>query len=691
MFDVLLYPQSTTRAKNIIKDITSSGSISSVTDFDIIKHVSVCQRTKFATMEHNKWRLDGSYRIFEDIRTSTSNPRDITSKVAYWSNVMSDDNGMFNNPPYITITMAAPQTSQKIDGLTIIFGDRDDFATNIKVTLYYEDDEINEATNTYTVNNISDYICFVNFTNKEDVFNKIKIEFKSTNKPNRFVRLSNIKMGVALRKVHEQIYDMELLECISIPSDALPSNTASFTIKATSEEATELYNYKYVELYRNNIQFGGYYIDEIELRGKDKYTIKLNDGIQALEQGASDKFFAANKEYEAYKIFQDARMEEPINDMLQGTELVFYMEDFPNTSQVTGRMWDVRDDFKERLTAILMSYNMSCRLRRNGIYQILRIEKNDIKEDITHRIFDDYKITKNMPVNSIKMYAQGYSDTTINYPDSSEWTVTTDKTKNYIDAKIDTQQLLSSIIPPALAIGGIVKIKDEQGEFYLRIMLAMEDAVGWGHYVLAPDKMRTEGTYLIARFDADTLTRPRNKYGYGIRRYGTYESAKRASGEGLPYTAEYRQRVAKCDFRNCEVTDVLHMGLYEQLIIATLGSVVPVTIFNPSIGNTFKKRDLEMSSTSGRINKLTVDGVDEINVSTGTYTAFQKLMDRYYKYNREFEGTILAEGLECGDTVSMNLRDVGYTTGTITQLEYNLTNKEIARAKIWLYESEAVT
>ena len=64
------------------------------------------------------------------------------------------------------------------------------------------------------------------------------------------------------------------------------------------------------------------------------------------------------------------------------------------------------------------------------------------------------------------------------------------------------------------------------------------------------------------------------------------------------------------------------------------------------------------------------------------------MMDRYYQYNKEFSGTILTDDLVCGDTVQLTLPDIGLVKGTITQLEYRLTNKLIANSKIWLYYIE---
>lgn len=80
--------------------------------------------------------------------------------------------------------------------------------------------------------------------------------------------------------------------------------------------------------------------------------------------------------------------------------------------------------------------------------------------------------------------------------------------------------------------------------------------------------------------------------------------------------------------------------------------------------------------------------VAELKINGSTDNILDLLMDRYYQYNTEFGGTIITDDLVCGDTIQLELPDMGIVTGTITRLEYSLANKLIANAKIWLYYIE---
>ena len=84
---------------------------------------------KFATLERNFWKLDGTFENFPD------NP--IDEKFGLWSKTMSDDNGNFANKPVLEINFSSFQTST---GITLQFNpDTEDYCNNLNIKWYQEE------------------------------------------------------------------------------------------------------------------------------------------------------------------------------------------------------------------------------------------------------------------------------------------------------------------------------------------------------------------------------------------------------------------------------------------------------------------------------------------------------------------------------------------------------------------------
>lgn len=67
---------------NILKDInmiTANGYISQLSDFNIFRGTAIYTDSKYATIEHNKWRLDGTRNVIDTTKSVTG----------YWSDTVS--------------------------------------------------------------------------------------------------------------------------------------------------------------------------------------------------------------------------------------------------------------------------------------------------------------------------------------------------------------------------------------------------------------------------------------------------------------------------------------------------------------------------------------------------------------------------------------------------------------------------
>ena len=674
MFDILCYDNNFAGIN--IASVSSNSYISDVTDFEIIKGTSVCMQSKFATMEHNKWRLDGSYRILEDIHPFTSDPRSIVTKLAYWSNYMSNDNGTFASAPYIEIKFASDMDKDTVSGITIVAGDKDDYCTAATITIYSGISVVK------TYNTTSDTYILSQKFDIDTAFTSIRITFTKTNKPNRFVRLSAIKLKNSTRLSEDNFFDIKILEQISIISDTLPIGTLQFTVKATRSEISKLSEYKYMELYKDCKQFGGYYLDDITKVADDKYTVTLNDAVGVLDTTSQDDTLYITA------LDNIVSVADVMADILNGTKIPYIISEDYTNSKISIEMKN--NTKRTALAKILYVTNSTCKKLRNGALWIGKLDTQSNVKDINNKMFDDYNITDNVPVLNLSMQrniiSKG-SDEQINNPSMK----VISKTKDSINIKIQFPAIIYALTINSLTIDGYFKTTYADGTIH-QVRFRKSDHT---------NIIMTRGSNTVTmKIDRTVLRNSKDSVSWWVKEFQKWLSRSGGTwGERLTV-------INNADFSTFNVI-TLHGDFTLSNAQINTGEEYDV-ILNPNIKSALKTQDLQIQTVplaylmmnniteydSQQISE-TVEQTDgsetTIKRTENTNEILPKLMDRYYKYNREFDGTILAEGLECGDTVSMNLRDVGYTTGTITQLEYNLTNKEIARAKIWLYESEAET
>lgn len=202
--------------------VYSSNSIQSFCDLDTLdsgEHDTI----KYATCELNQFILDGSCRLM---------PNNISSSdVSFWSQELSDDQGVFSTPVTITKTFNLDHT---VAGLTIAFDDNYALPSSIQVD-FYNDINTLISSETYVPNTYL-YICDKQVEN----FRKVVLTINSGS-PYSYARVNAIEYGIVMsyetdRDLRQSaLVSATVLEEIDPTNSQVAINTSQFKIYDPSE------------------------------------------------------------------------------------------------------------------------------------------------------------------------------------------------------------------------------------------------------------------------------------------------------------------------------------------------------------------------------------------------------------------------------------------------------------------------
>lgn len=240
---------------------------------------------KIATLEKGFWKLDGTYMNlgYKDISNE---------EIGFISDVISDDNGLFKNPPIIVFDFSTTHSSI---GLTLFFDDlTNNYIRKLRIKFYNNEtllsDEVVENTE----------IMYV-YTTKVENYNKIEIEFLETSLPHRRARFLDIIFGIIQIYKDKQIVNCNLTREFNPFSENIPSHELSFEIDNLAKEfnlinPTGVYDFLQkrqlasvkmgVVLENGSTEFvdmGKYYLSEWETKNLTA-TLKAKDSLSFLEE-----------------------------------------------------------------------------------------------------------------------------------------------------------------------------------------------------------------------------------------------------------------------------------------------------------------------------------------------------------------------------------------------------------------------
>lgn len=175
------------------------------------------EEIKYGTCEKNQFALDGTFELMPDI----------LDNMCWWSNIMSNENGVFETPLVLEIGFNDTHSSL---GLTFIFSKAGDYCNNLNIKYYDLNDNLISDVN-FTPDNYK-YVC----NNIVENYKKLVITFYSTNNPLRYLKLYKILYGAEKVFEGDNLISADILEEVDLLSSELSINTLDFTVYSADDE-----------------------------------------------------------------------------------------------------------------------------------------------------------------------------------------------------------------------------------------------------------------------------------------------------------------------------------------------------------------------------------------------------------------------------------------------------------------------
>ena len=200
--------------------VTDNGEWSGATSAEIANGLDKNYR-KFATLEPNMWKLDGTFDIY------SGSPSQSTG---YISDVFSEDDATFTTHPVITITLPQVYTNP-IPGITIQWSETyQECARDFIVTVYDSGSPV--VTETITGN--TDIISVIE--TEISSYDEVQIEIVEWCLPQRRARIEDIYLGV--KKIFQKgdLLGFEHSQNVDLISSVLPKSQVVFQINNVDGE-----------------------------------------------------------------------------------------------------------------------------------------------------------------------------------------------------------------------------------------------------------------------------------------------------------------------------------------------------------------------------------------------------------------------------------------------------------------------
>lgn len=233
---------------------------------------------RFATLERDYFRLDGTFELFPDNPT----PHDF----GLWSASMSDENGDFETPIVLTVEFTEQHSSL---GLTFTFHETTgDYCDNLNVKWY-------GAALLSDINYKPDSTVYF-ADNEVDGYRKIVITFYSTIRPYRYLKLVQLDFGQIKLFADGDLISANVFEEIDPISSELRINTLDFTLYSENAEFSilnpqgiftrlqqrqPLRVHRYLDGVKKNV--GTYYLDEWENEDEHNINMKAIDLVGVID------------------------------------------------------------------------------------------------------------------------------------------------------------------------------------------------------------------------------------------------------------------------------------------------------------------------------------------------------------------------------------------------------------------------
>ena len=218
----------------------------------------------YATLETNGWPLDGTREILPE------QPQNM----GWWSTEVSGEDGYFETPPSLTISFASAYTAT---GISFIFWpSANEWCSNILVTWYNGNTILRQITAApnHAIWTLQEAV---------ESFDKIQIEFLSTNYPGHFAKLQKIEIGQTYWFDQEEITSVHIVNEIDPSLSELTVDTMQIDVHDRRSRALIPQKNQRMELYHNDALYAVHYISGSSRQAKQYYTFSCQSAIGLLD------------------------------------------------------------------------------------------------------------------------------------------------------------------------------------------------------------------------------------------------------------------------------------------------------------------------------------------------------------------------------------------------------------------------
>ena len=215
------------------------------------------------TLEPNSWGLT------PNIKTKDIQP------FAFWSKEMSDNDGLFANPPVITIEFSEQYTAT---GLSFSFAPgNNEYCNKISVE-WWQNGAIKES-GTFSPTSAA-YV----LEKTVEAFDKVVVKLLSTNLPNRRAKLEALVTGVVREINGRELISSKYINEIDLISNTVPINVLDAEFHSSSNADLIFQKKQPVEAFDNEKLIGVYYVETGERLGRNRYNFSCQDAMGILDK-----------------------------------------------------------------------------------------------------------------------------------------------------------------------------------------------------------------------------------------------------------------------------------------------------------------------------------------------------------------------------------------------------------------------
>ena len=337
------------------------------------------QDSQYITLELNNWVLDGTY-----------SPLPIESNtLGYFTDTLTDENGDFANHPVLTATLNDLFSSQ---GIQLVFSDKmNDYSSSLNMKWYRDNnllaDEDFEPDKPV-------YLC----SSQVENYNKVVVEFNSTAKPYKRLKLAELAYGYFVRFEPEDCLSIRILQELNPLATTLPESKLSFEIN-TKENVSFMFQEKQpVRVYLDNEIVGAYFIKSSKQTSKHRYSIEAEDAIGVL----TDIPYTET-------IYETATNAKSVVEGIVGNEFIVSWSAELDTETIKGLV--SAKNAREAIQQICFAIGAVCHTDFSNGLVVEKLHSDNVINIPRERIYQGNSVDRTAVLTSLNVYSHTYTET----------------------------------------------------------------------------------------------------------------------------------------------------------------------------------------------------------------------------------------------------------------------------------------